>query len=120
MIQKLFDTPITMENVPTWFVDNGCGPSKFGGKAIPELGFSPACRKHDYLYWTGGDESDRKFADDEFRRDMVSLVPWWRILTPFIYWRAVRRFGGFAFTYRPKRLTVEEAEELWHQQHPRA
>jgi hypothetical protein len=88
------------------FTPNGCG-GKGGIINPPEWIFHEDCNKHDTKYHIGGTEEDRKKADDEFYRDMlssISKVKWYRrpFLTSqaWLYYRAVRLCGKKFFNYR--------------------
>lgn len=92
---------------------NGCGPKGWKGELVPDqlLGVSiaEACNIHDFQFHVGGDELDRKYADDVFKTNMYALInraagprhklyarkvmAWW-------YWWTVRRLGKPHFTYR--------------------
>lgn len=92
---------------------NGCGPKFLWlDKLIPELCFTSACRHHDFNYDIGGNEKDRKQADDYFLGEMITLS--WSsrcVFFAYVYHRAVRIFGYFAFN-RGKYLTKEQLYKL--------
>lgn len=86
-------------------VCNGCG-GKGGWFNPPDYGFRASCDHHDFNYWLGGSEEDRRRADRQFRDAMmrdVRAAPLWR--RPWLWgaaWRyywAVRWFGGQFFLY---------------------
>jgi hypothetical protein len=85
---------------------NGCG-SKGGWIKPPEFLFHASCDQHDFYYWRGGLEPDRKKADDEFYRYMIidcsradGLVKYIKYrLIAFIYYQAVRYAGKMWFNY---------------------
>lgn len=63
---------------------------------------------HDYRYWVGGDEEDRRLADHEFFEFMLDIIEermWW-VLHPFArrralkYYEAVRLLGYRYFNYK--------------------
>ena len=96
------------------FTPNGCGPEgKWYSCLIPDWwpgigGFTVACDWHDYLYWVGGDESDREHADKELRRLLIWLVrkrSWFtrRRMARLarVYYYAVCVGGGKSFHYLP-------------------
>ena len=100
-------------------VTNGCG-SKAGFLNPPEFLFHASCDRHDWSYWVGGVEEDRAFADRGFYRAMLVDVenysgPWHRRaamrFTAWLYFRAVRRFGGQFFGYGEQR-TMEDLIEV--------
>jgi len=59
-----------------------------------------ACRFHDEAYAKGGSEDKRKIADVLLRLDIAERLP--KILKPiaWIYYFAVRTFGGKFFRYK--------------------
>lgn len=71
-----------------------------GCTASPELWFHDACMEHDRDYGTRRDERgnfiSRFQADNRFLRNMRKAAPNWLIRNtlPFIYYGAVRLFGG--------------------------
>lgn len=88
---------------------NGCG----GWFDPPDYNFTASCNHHDFNYWLGGTEADRKKADDEFLVAMLAdarsfndgpafLRPvrrWWRQGAAYRYWLAVRVAGKKFFHY---------------------
>jgi len=84
---------------------NGCG-TKGGLIKVPNFIFKASCNQHDFYYWRGGSERDRKIADKAFykamREDIKSvkwnLKPYYHIWA-FGYYRAVRFFGKKYFNY---------------------
>lgn len=84
---------------------NGCG-AKGGWFNPPDFFFSASCDHHDFLYWLGGSQLHRRFADERFYAamcaDVRSELAWWRrwwgYTLAWTYFRAVRRFGKSAFT----------------------
>lgn len=115
-------------NIPG-FTPNGCGPASWKSELVrrllnelPGMPFSveAAGDWHDYLYWLGGDEDARGWADQDFRqllslctpaielslwhpvRSAVSVLVylrWGRIVRH--YYSAVRLFGAAHFNYHP-------------------
>ncbi|MFA5669912.1 MAG: hypothetical protein WCX83_00205 [Candidatus Cloacimonas sp.] len=93
---------------------NGCG-----GKGVfikpPDFIFKASCNQHDFYYWLGKDENDRKKADKEFYRFMridiseVELIkkPYYHTWA-LAYYLSVRAFGRKFFNYSDKYKTVEE------------
>lgn len=86
-------------------VCNGCG-----GKGWifdpPEFLFGASCDHHDFHYWRGGTEADRKTADRQFLAEMLDdaeLLPLlkrpWHSFTAWVYYFAVRTFGRKCFHY---------------------
>lgn len=65
---------------------------------------------HDYRYWMGGDEEDRKFADHEFFEFMLDIIEerLWGVIHPLArrralkYYEAVRLVGYKFFNYKEK------------------
>ena len=96
---------------------NGCGPKLLiPVDLVPEFVFHAACERHDFDYWRGGSESDRKAADVRFRRAMLDACQrcpgWWsRAWHRWLAWRyytGVRWLGGRAFSYRERFGTRED------------
>ena len=84
---------------------NGCG-GKGGFIKPPQFLFRASCNQHDFYYWRGGTELDRKKADDAFYRFMkmdANSAEWYRVvfyrMIAFSYYRAVRAFGKKYFSY---------------------
>lgn len=95
------------------FVPNGCGPTgwRWLSRLIPDQlpglpNWSVAGDLHDWLYWRGGGEVERKQADLALLKGMRLLARgqnrfvrwrlWWLSLW---YWSAVRWKGGEHFNY---------------------
>ena len=86
---------------------NGCG-AKGSWIKVPDFRFVASCDQHDFYYWRGGQEYDRKIADDEFyiimKRDIKnqdfgwSRRVWYRSWA-WTYYKAVRYFGKSAFAF---------------------
>ncbi len=82
---------------------NGCG-GKGSWIDPPDWLFKASCDWHDFEYWRGGDESDRKRADWGFYTAMVedaNRSSWWRRpfarMRAWAYYRAVRSFAKSYF-----------------------
>lgn len=66
---------------------------------------------HDYRYWQGGDEEDRKFADHEFFEFMLDIIEEraFRLIRPLAerraltYYETVRIVGYKFFNYKEKK-----------------
>ena len=52
------------------FICNGCGP-KGGWVPVPDFLFHASCDHHDFNYWLGCTEQDRRKADHEFLTEML-------------------------------------------------
>jgi len=101
-------------------VANGCGP-KFGRmeRFVPDFDIlKPACLKHDWLYWSGGDERTRNQADRIFYQDLKEIIAaqsFWKHLAlvwvPFVYYSVVNRYGMTAFHYTDKQRTRADIGE---------
>ena len=96
---------------------NGCGV-KGGWIKPPDFLFHASCNHHDFRYWRGCTEADRKNADDSFYKWMkvdVSESKWY--LKPYYhflawtYYKAVRLFGKKYFNYSDKPKTLEDLEK---------
>ena len=100
---------------------NGCG-GKGGTVPVPQFMFSADCNEHDYHYWIGGTDEDRKAADDEFYSDLVFdadraadrtfwLWRWpyraWFRHVAMAYYLAVRSCGAKYFSFGPKKTTAD-------------
>ena len=62
---------------------NGCGSKGF---TVPNWFFEADCNHHDYGYWKGGTEEDRKVCDVGFYKAMkrdVSQQPFYK--RPFLF-----------------------------------
>lgn len=93
--------------------DCKCG-AKFGWPLrlikVPEFCFHNDCCFHDFLYELGGSPKDRKCADDQLYWDMrqrIRAKRWWQRPTyraiAWVYYRAVRQFGGKYFRWTSDR-----------------
>ena len=95
------------------FHPNGCGPCLHPWLSwlipdwLPGLGsFQAACDLHDYRYFIGGTEADRRRADRELKAFMCWLVResnWfvrrWMFRIATVYWGSVWYGGTRAFNY---------------------
>jgi len=84
---------------------NGCGP-KARWLPVPDFMFEASCDRHDFSYWLGATEDDRRIADYGFYlalcRDAdrhAAPRRWWLRALAWSYYRAVRMFGGPCFHY---------------------
>lgn len=98
-------------------VGNGCGPKGFP-IPLPNFLFRASCNRHDFGYWRGGDDEDRKWVNAGFRRAMLedanTRTGWRRIWYRFwakTYAFAVDKFGKRFFTYRTKPVTMADLDE---------
>lgn len=89
---------------------NGCG-KKGGFIKPPNFIFKASCNQHDFYYWRGCTEEDRKKADKSFYeymkidikdRDYSFFKKSWYRLWAYSYYKAVRIFGKKAFYYAEK------------------
>ena len=86
---------------------NGCG-GKGGFINPPEFLFHASCNHHDYLYYCGDTESDRKKADNSFynymRLDIANESRWYKRvyykIWAYTYFKTVRLFGSKYFNYK--------------------
>ena len=92
---------------------NGCG-GKGSWIRPPAFRFEASCNHHDFGYWLGGDEDDRRTCDARFFGAMVSdaaLLPWWRrpahVVLAYVYFLAVRRCGAGFFAYGPPKTRAD-------------
>lgn len=72
---------------------------------------------HDYRYFMGGDEEDRKFADHEFFELMLDVIEerLWRVFHPLARRRALKyyeavRFVGYKF-FKYKETKIDPRDE---------
>ena len=82
---------------------NGCG-GKGSWIDPPDWLFKASCNHHDFEYWRGGTEADRKHADWGFYQAMIedaNRASWWRRpfarMRAWVYYRAVRTFAKSYF-----------------------
>lgn len=95
-------------------ITNGCG-SKGGWIKPPNFIFKASCNQHDFYYWRGCKEADRKKADKSFyrymkidikERDYNLLKKVWYYSWAWSYYVAVRLFGKKAFYYSDEMRTI--------------
>jgi len=96
---------------------NGCG-AKGGWFKAPNFLFKASCNQHDFYYWRGGEENDRKYADDMFYKYMkkdCAESKWYEkishYLIAYLYYKAVRFFGEKFFSYG-KMKTKDDLKDL--------
>ena len=79
---------------------NGCGP-KGGWVPVPDFLFHASCDQHDFQYWLGCTEADRRKADHQFLVEMLIDAGDDEALQTIAitYWMAVRLFGAACFHY---------------------
>ena len=91
---------------------NGCGP-KGGWVPVPEFFCHASCDHHDFNYWLGCTEEDRRKADHEFLEAMLidaGSNPAKQTIA-FTYWMAVRLFGAFCFHYADRERDENDLRE---------
>ena len=89
---------------------NGCGPKGWFGKLIPNhlfgLSVKSACDYHDLQYIQGGDNHQRKVADQNFLDGMLEkikqksdskVISFLRRVGAYSYYLAVRFLGKYFF-----------------------
>lgn len=89
------------------YLCNGAGRKGWQGWIVPEFVFTEPSNKHDFRYWQGCTEADRKFADREYlfglldraeyRKNLEKRFILMRIFLrrmAFIYYTAVTECGG--------------------------
>jgi len=94
------------------FICNSCG-GKGGWIKPPDFIFKASCNHHDFRYWRGATEDDRRLADKEFygwTRADIEDAKWYLKayyhVWAFTYFQFVR-FGGRKYFYygeKPKEL----------------
>ena len=95
---------------------NGCG-GKGSWIPVPNFIFKASCNQHDFYYWRGCSEKDRKIADDAFYKYMkidieertTSIVDYlfhhgWA----YTYYLSVRYFGKPYFEYSDNMKTAKD------------
>lgn len=99
------------------YICNGC-KGKGHWFDPPEFLFTASCNHHDFNYWIGHTEEDRKKADWEFYQAMLddaNEAPWWKRwwyrLLAYAYYKAVRLFAKDYFYYGPAEKTLEDLEK---------
>lgn len=97
---------------------NGCG-GKGGLINPPEFLFKASCEQHDFYYWRGGTEDDRKKADDTFYKFMLEDVldsVWWKRpfykSMAFLYYKSVRICGKKFFYYNDTPRTLDDVMKV--------
>ena len=98
-LRVLHDLQNVLNRIPVGFQDDGCSMA-------PDRLFSanlrPACRAHDWLYCTRAhpagalDQAWRTRADHLLGRAIRALLPLGVGWVGWLYWQAVRRYGGVA------------------------
>ena len=88
---------------------NGCGGKGSIIKPPHRIFFKASCDHHDYGYWKGGTETDRKRCDIKFYNAMVidcTSLPWYNYLRYrpwcWVYYHSVREFGKKYFYFADK------------------
>lgn len=103
-------------------ISNGCG-GKGSFIPVPQFIFTASCDHHDFNYWLGYREEDRKLADDQFYQAMkndykkmlddkiIGRVKYlYYKAWAYIYYSAVRKYGSSFFSYRSEERTREDLE----------
>jgi len=92
---------------PKWLTDNLPWYLK---KIQSQILFSPSCAIHDFRYYVGNTEEERKFADKEFYENMKKQVKkkkWYKRpflnLGAFLFYKLVEKYGNTAFNYGEKK-----------------
>lgn len=91
-------------------ITGGCGPGGLGDYMVPDtvwfLSIFFPCRIHDFGYWAGETEEDKRIEDNRFLNNMIRTVKTkteWHLLKKLRllrckrYYQAVHWFGGPAF-----------------------
>ena len=105
-------------------IGNGCGPKGLFIK-VPDFIFTASCCRHDVNYWIGCTKKDRKRADKGFYRAMkADYMAYTKFLTrrryalwAWIYYRAVRMFGGRYFYFAKKQRTWDDLDQAMNKNH---
>lgn len=93
---------------------NGCG-AKGHWLDPPDWLFKASCDHHDFNYWLGCSDADRRRADWQFYQAMVedaNNTSWWRRpfarLRAWIYYKAVVKWGEEFFYFASGYRTWED------------
>lgn len=86
------------------FIWNGVGSREFAKP--PQLIFANASVYHDFAYFRGGNESDRKIADKDFfhrshsstRKQHTYTRPFYYVMS-YVYFYGLKKIGGKAWEY---------------------
>ena len=82
------------------------GPSNFPQWSLRLLPFSKrfdkAAKKHDEGYWLGGTNVEKKYTDDMFAKDMITVCNWnpFSWFFAFVYYLAVKTLGFMFFNWK--------------------
>jgi hypothetical protein len=97
-------------------VCNGCGGKGGWFKPIHWWNISEDCDAHDFAYFCGGTNKDRKIADKLLRKAILSRCAnaplykrWYYKIQAWLYYEAVRAFGAKYFTKRAQPLSLYSA-----------
>lgn len=89
---------------------NGCGGKGSWVKPPHGAFFKASCNHHDYGYWKGCTEEDRKICDKKFyhaMREDCKTLPWYQKIRYrpwcWAYYNSVRMFGKKYFYYADKK-----------------
>ena len=93
---------------------NGCG-GKGSGIPVPNFIFKASCNKHDFYYWRGKTEEDRKTADLAFLSFMLDDANEFSFFKrrryrswAYVYYLSVRIFGKKFFNYSDEYKTMKD------------
>lgn len=103
------------------FVSNGCG-GKGGWINPPEFIFHEDCNEHDFDYWLGCTEEDRKKKDKAFYKRMKKDIQKYKSfikkahyhIWAWTYYKAVRLVGKKFFYYASRQKTMEDLVREMH------
>lgn len=100
---------LALSEVDRFVICNGCGSANAKFDFVPDtiwgLSIRDACYVHDYDYYSGKTESDKKKADLRFLLNMLTIIAQQsttymvipRAYRAITYYFMVRRLGGPAF-----------------------
>lgn len=98
-----------LSDIDRFKICNGCGSANAKFDFVPDtiygLNISEACYRHDYAYHVGKTEADKKAADEQFLRNMLTIIntksgallKWPRRWRAMSYYSAVCDKGHKAF-----------------------
>jgi len=97
------------------FICNGCG-GKGGWVKPPNFIFKASCNQHDFYYWRGYTEEDKKRCDKKFYEltkediddaNVNTIKSWYYHTWAYAYYKFVRAFGKKYFYYGTKSKTLD-------------
>ena len=91
--------------VPEWFLADGC-------TCYPDGPRRKACEFHDWEYWLGGTDEDKRKADVRLYENVKRLGGANRWFHCYVMYAGVRLFARHPFQYRTQRLSTRNVNRL--------